>query len=88
VMMPIIQHPLTPFATWMSLIPPFTPMVMLMRLGTQQSIPAWQPWLGLVLVLLTTIGAIWAGGRIFRVAILMQGAPPKLGNLMRWAVRG
>ena len=88
VMMPVIQHPLTPFATWMSLIPPFTPMLMLIRLGTQQSIPAWQPWLGLGLVLLTTIAAIWAGGRLFRVAILMQGTPPKLGNLMRWAVRG
>ncbi len=88
VMMPIVQHPLAPLATWLSLIPIFTPMVMVLRLGTQQSIPAWQPWLGLGLVLLTAIGAVWAGGRIFRVAILMQGTPPKLGNLMRWAIKG
>jgi ABC-type branched-subunit amino acid transport system ATPase component len=31
--------------------------------------------------------AVWAGGRIFRVAILMQGTPPKLGNMARWAVK-
>ncbi|MCK4303215.1 MAG: hypothetical protein KAY24_03160 [Candidatus Eisenbacteria sp.] len=52
------------------------------------SIPAWQPWVGLVLVMATAIFAVWAGGHIFRVAILMQGTPPKLGNLVRWVFRG
>jgi ABC-type Na+ efflux pump permease subunit len=88
VLMPIIQHPDSPFATWLSLFPPFTPMVMVLRLASPIGIPAWQPWLGLVLVLATAAFAVWAGGRIFRVAILMQGTPPKLANLLRWAVRG
>jgi ABC-2 type transport system permease protein len=51
-------------------------------------IPMWQPWLGLAGVLLVTAFSVWAGGRIFRVGILMQGTPPKLGNLVRWALRG
>lgn len=88
VMMPIIQHPLSPLATWLSLIPPFTPMVMLMRIASPAEIPAWQPWVGLLLLAATALLATWVGGRIFRVAILMQGTPPKLGNLIRWALRG
>jgi hypothetical protein len=48
----------------------------------------WQPWLGLMLLTATTTLMIWAGGRIFRIAILMQGTPPSLKNLLRWAVRG
>jgi hypothetical protein len=31
---------------------------------------------------------VWAAGRIFRVAIPMQGVPPRLGNSFRWAFRG
>jgi ABC-2 type transport system permease protein len=88
VMMPILFDPQSAFATWLSLIPPFTPMVMVLRLASPQTIPMWQPWLGLSLVILTTILMIWAGGRVFRIAILMQGTPPSLGNLLRWAVRG
>ncbi len=88
VMMPLIQHPNSPLAVWLSLIPIFTPMAMVLRLATPITIPSWQPWLGLFLVALTAVFAVWAGGRIFRVAILTQGTPPKLGNLVRWAWRG
>ncbi len=86
--MPILQEPSSRFATWMSLFPPFTPMLMLLRKAGPQGIPAWQPWVGLAGVLLVTVIAVWIGGRIFRIGILMQGGPPKLGKLVRWALRG
>lgn len=38
--------------------------------------------------LLIFIFFIWAGGRIFRVAILIQGTPPKFTNIVKWAIRG
>ena len=38
--------------------------------------------------ILFTLFLIWVGGRVFRVAILLQGTPPKLKNFVRWAVRG
>lgn len=85
---PIAKEPLSNFSTWASLIPPFTPMLMTLRLATPESIPAWQPYAGLVGVLLFTLFFVWAGGRIFRVAILMQGTPPKFANLIRWTIRG
>jgi ABC-2 type transport system permease protein len=87
-MVPVLKEPLSGFATWLSLFPPFTPVLMLLRLSTPASIPIWQPWVGLFGVIIFTIIAIWVGGRIFRVGILLQGQPPKLSNFIRWAIRG
>ncbi len=88
IMFPVIKEPLTGFATWLSLCPLFTPMLMLIRMSTPMSIPAWQPWAGLAGIFALTLLSVWAAGRIFRVAILMQGRPPRLGDLVRWTVRG
>jgi len=85
---PVVKEPLGSFATWMSLVPPFTPLLMVLRLCTPGGVPAWQPFAGLLGVLLFTLFFVWAAGRIFRVAILMQGTPPKLANIVRWAIRG
>jgi ABC-2 type transport system permease protein len=76
--MPILQEPTSGFATALSLFPLFTPMLMLLRKATPVGIPGWQPWVGLVGVMILTAFSVWAGGRIFRVAILMQGGAPKL----------
>ena len=86
--MPILQEPTTAFATGLSLFPPFTPMLMLLRKAVPVGIPAWQPWAGLAGVIALTVFSVWAGGRIFRVGILMQGGPPKLAKIVRWALRG
>jgi ABC-type Na+ efflux pump permease subunit len=85
---PVVKEPLSSFSTWISLVPPFTPLLMLLRMATPEAIPAWQPYAGLLGVLLFTLFFIWAGGRIFRVALLIQGTPPKLANIIRWAIRG
>lgn len=85
---PVMKEPLSGFSTWMSLFPPFTPILMLVRQASPIAIPAWQPWVGLAGVVGFAIFCVWAAGRIFRVGLLMQGKPPKLGDLVRWAVRG
>jgi len=87
-LLPVIEAPNSAFATGLSLFPPFTPMLMLMRMASPVTIPGWQPWAGLAGVMLFALLSVWAGGRIFRVGILMQGQPPKLGNIIRWALRG
>jgi ABC-2 type transport system permease protein len=84
----VIREPMSGFATWISLIPTFTPTLMLLRQTTPAGIPLWQPVAGLLGMILFTFLSVWAGGRIFRVAILMQGTPPKLSNMIRWAIRG
>ncbi|NQV14342.1 ABC transporter permease [bacterium] len=87
VLFPVLKEPLSSFSTILSLIPPFTPMVMILRLSTPVTIPAWQPWIGLLGVILFTLMVVWGGSRIFRTAILMQGVPLKFSNIMRWMTK-
>lgn len=86
--MPVIQDPSGPLATTLSLIPPFTPSIMMIRLATPVTIPFWQPIVGLVGVVLFTIFTVWVGARIFRTAILLQGQKPTIANLIKYAFRG
>ena len=88
VFQPVLKEPLSGFSTWMSLIPPFTPLLMLLRQTTPAGVPAWQPWVGLAGVFVFTIFCVWAAGRIFRIGILLQGQPPKVREILRWALRG
>ena len=85
---PILQHPNSGLATGLSLFPLFTPVLMISRQSTPLGVPAWQPWVGLLGVILCTLLCVWVAGRIFRIGILMQGKPPRLGQIVRWAIRG
>lgn len=85
----VMQQPNGPISTALSLFPPFTPMLMLLRQAMPGGgVPVWQPWVGLAGVLAFTLVMVVAASRIFRVAILMQGKTPKMADLLRWAVRG
>jgi len=85
---PVAREPLSEFATWISLIPPFAPPLMILRIATPEPVPVWQPIVGLLGVILCTVLSVWAGGRLFRTAILTQGTPPKFSNILRWALKG
>jgi ABC-2 type transport system permease protein len=85
----VMQQPNGPISTALSLFPPFTPMLMLLRQAMPAGgVPVWQPWVGLTGVLAFTLVMVVAAARIFRVAILMQGKTPKMAEMVRWAVRG
>jgi ABC-2 type transport system permease protein len=84
----VVREPASTFAVAMSLFPPATPMLMVLRTAALPSMPLWQPVLGVVLVVLTTLLCVFAAGRVFRVGILMQGKGAKFTDLIRWALRG
>ena len=84
----VLRQPNGMMATVMSLIPPFTPILMLLRQANAEGVPGWQPWAGLVGVMAFAGVTVWAASRIFRVAILMQGKPPKLAEMAHWAWKG
>jgi ABC-type Na+ efflux pump permease subunit len=87
-MMPLMRSPNGLMMTILSLVPPFTPMLMLPRQAMPGGVPAWQPWVGLVGIVAWTLASVWAAARIFRIGILMQGKTPKFAELARWAIRG
>jgi ABC-2 type transport system permease protein len=84
----VVRDPTGSFATWISLIPPATPLVMVLRLGSTAAVPIWQPLVGIVTMLAAMLACIFATARIFRIGILAQGKTPKMSELIRWAIKG
>jgi ABC-2 type transport system permease protein len=84
----LLEEPMSRFATILSLVPVWTPLLMPMRLAATAAVPVWQPALGMLGTLVGAIVCAWAGGRIFRVGMLLQGKPPQLSQLIRWVLRG
>jgi ABC-2 type transport system permease protein len=84
----VLREPSSTFSTAISLFPPCTPILMLLRQSTPVGVPAWQPWAGLAGVLICTVLCVWIAGRVFRVGILLQGKPPKFSAMARWALSG
>ncbi|HJQ98055.1 MAG TPA: ABC transporter permease [Candidatus Polarisedimenticolaceae bacterium] len=71
-------------AVVMSLIPPFTPMIMFTRLSAG-NVPAWQLALGLALLIGSTILVFRGAAKVFRIGILMYGKRPTIPEILRWA---
>jgi ABC-2 type transport system permease protein len=84
VLLPVIQSPSSPFAVAMSLFPPATPLVMLLRVALHPTAPWWQVALGAALTMTTAAMCIWAAGKIFRVGLLAQGKSASLAQMARW----
>jgi ABC-2 type transport system permease protein len=84
----VLREPNSPVAVGMSFFPFATPMLMIARMAVPPGIAWWEPVLGVVLVLATTVLCVYAAGRIFRVGILMQGKGARLGELVKWVFRG
>lgn len=79
----VLQDPNSIASTILSLIPFFTPILMMFRIALQTP-PFWQIALSLGLTVLTTVGVMKVSARIYRVGILMYGKRPSLVELLRW----
>jgi ABC-2 type transport system permease protein len=86
-MTPVMMQPNGALALTVSFIPPFTPLVMLLRQALPGGVPWWQPWAGLAGVAVYAAAVVWAAARIFRIGILSQGKTPKLGELAHWVLQ-
>jgi ABC-2 type transport system permease protein len=84
----VVREPNSSLALGLSLFPPATPMLMVIRQAVPPGIPMWQPLAGIATVLLTALLCVVAAGRVFRVAILMQGKGARVADMLRWAIRG
>jgi len=82
----VINDPDSTMAVVLSLIPTFTPLLMMLRIAVK-SPPAWQIALGYALTTLFVVGLMALCARVYRVGILMYGKRPTFAELGRWIRR-
>jgi ABC-2 type transport system permease protein len=80
----VLGSPTSPFAIGISLFPPATPFMMLLRLAVAPAPPAWQVALGVLFTGAATLACVWAAAKIFRIGILATGQSAGLGQMLRW----
>jgi ABC-2 type transport system permease protein len=80
---PVMKSPDSPFAFWVSIVPFFAPITMLVRIVSQPP-PFWQIALALLLELGTIVGLLWLAARIYRVGMLMYGKKASIPEIVRW----
>jgi ABC-2 type transport system permease protein len=74
--------PSSPVARILSLVPPFSSMVMPVRMAGGE-VAAWEIALAAALMLLATAGTLALGSRIYQRAVLRTGARVKLSEVVR-----
>jgi len=79
----VIHDPNSTASIILSLIPFFSPILMILRIALETP-PFWQIALSIVLLLATTAGVVFAAGKIYRIGILMYGKRPSLAEVWRW----
>jgi ABC-2 type transport system permease protein len=79
----VLPNPNSPAAIVLSIIPFFSPMLMLMRIGLQMP-PVWQIALSLAVLAGTVVVVVYVTARLYRVGVLMYGKRPSLVEIVRW----
>lgn len=79
----IADNPDAPASVILSLVPFFSPILMVVR-AAATTVPFWQMALALALLALAFVGTIWLASRIYRVGILMYGKKATFRDLARW----
>ena len=82
-LMRVASDPDSTMAIVTSMIPLFTPILMIARLAVTD-VPLWQVWGSIFLMLLTFFGLMWVSSRIYRVGILMYGKKPSFKEIAKW----
>ena len=82
----VLQSPDSPLSTFLSLLPPLTPLLMFLRI-TVLTPPWWQIGLSVLLTGLAIAAVVWSAARVHRVGILMYGKRPTFPEILRWVAR-
>lgn len=84
-----MQDPTSPIAVWGSIIPFTSPIVMMARVpyGIPGTVPYWQLFLSMALLVGGFLFMAWFAGKIYRTGILMYGKKPTWKEMMKWAFK-
>ena len=78
-----VRDPNGSVATGLSFFPPSCPLMMALRLASGQTIPAWQPPVAALLLLVSTVVVVFLAGKIYRASLLRSDGVRSLGQLVK-----
>jgi ABC-2 type transport system permease protein len=89
IMMNAINDPGSSLATWSSIIPFFSPIVMMARVpfGVPDTVPYWQLGLSMLLLVAGFLATTWLSAKIYRTGILSYGKKPTWKQMIKWIAR-
>ncbi|MFT3936650.1 MAG: ABC transporter permease [Chitinophagaceae bacterium] len=89
IMINAITHPDSSLATWSSIIPFFSPIVMMARIpfGVPGTVPYWQLGLSMLLLVVGFLVTTWISAKIYRTGILLYGKKATWKEMWKWAFR-
>jgi len=89
IMINAINDPGSSLATWSSIIPFFSPIVMMARIpfGVPDTVPYWQLGLSMVLLVLGFLFTTRLSAKIYRTGILLYGKKPSWKEMVKWLRR-
>lgn len=89
IMINSINDPNSSLATWSSIIPFFSPIVMMSRIpfGVPDTVPYWQLILSMAFLILGFLFTTWLSGKIYRTGILLYGKKPTWKEMIKWVKR-
>lgn len=87
IMFQAVNNPDGTLAVVGSLIPLFTPIIMITRIAITD-VPFWQIGLSIVLMIATFAGSLWLCAKIYQVGILSYGQSASFKELVKWVKQG
>ncbi len=82
VAMSVMRNPESSVAFWFSLIPFFSPIVMMARIPF--GVPYWQIAISMGLMIVTFLAFVWMAAKIYRTGILMYGKKASWKEMWKW----
>ncbi len=89
IMMQVIAHPTSSLATWSTMVPFFSPVVMMARVpfGVPSTVPYWELGLSMLLLIGGFLFTTWLSAKIYRTGILLYGKKITWKEMWKWMVR-
>ena len=89
IMINSINDPSSTLATWASIIPFTSPVVMMSRIpfGVPDTVPYWELALSVILLVAGFLFTTWLSAKVYRTGILLYGKKPTWKEMMKWIAR-
>lgn len=89
IMINSINDPSSTLATWASIIPFTSPVVMMSRIpfGVPDTVPYWELALSVAFLIAGFLATTWLSAKVYRTGILLYGKKPTWKEMVKWIAR-